>query len=76
MRQKHSNDNEETWQTLACVNKRVVDRLKSEKQQSNRADDGQRSHGDKQKREQDSAYVEQRLRDFSAFERRFGRNKN
>jgi hypothetical protein len=65
-----SNDNEPlTFQTLSAATDRVLDQLK---QKQDRAGHGQTPEAEAEKTEQNGEYVDQRLREYRAFERRAG----
>ncbi|WP_316214157.1 hypothetical protein [Bradyrhizobium sp. SZCCHNR2032] len=65
----NANDNEPlTFQPLAAFAVRLLGR--DEKQNEEQGDDPDASNQDQKKRDQHRAYVEQRLRELAAFERR------
>ena len=63
-----SNDNDEPWQTLAAVTARVL--KPDEKQDVEAEGDGARAEAEQEKAKEHRRYVDQRLRDLAAFERR------
>ena len=66
-----TNDNSDPWTTISAATERVVKRLDRDKERNEEcADDCQRSQGDKQKSEDHSRYVDHRLREWRAWERR------
>ena len=72
---KHAhNDNNDTWQLLSAPTERV---LQSDKQK-NEKPGGNADRGDdtEKKEAEHGAYVDQRLSDFTAFERRARGNNN
>jgi hypothetical protein len=64
-------DNEPTWQTLACINKRVTRRLSPNKNQDEESGgDPNPGNADEQRAEDQRRYVAQRLRDAASWERK------
>lgn len=62
------NDND-TWQPLSLATRRLLERCEQEKEDAQR--DAQHSEETEQKQQEQRAYIQQRLRDVAAFERRF-----
>jgi hypothetical protein len=80
---KAANDNFDPWQSIGLQAALIVNKLRcqaqlsdaNEKQDSERSDDRNGTDRSEQDSEQHRAYVDQRLRDFRAFERRAGGKK-
>ena len=73
---KADTDNEpDTFHSLSLATRRVVDRLRNPHEQAdgNREGEADASDRDEQKSEQHKEYVEYRLRELRAFERRIKR---
>lgn len=68
MENEHSNDNTNTWQSLAAVTAKVLE--PTEKQKEQRERDTSRSSKDKADTADKREYVDARLREIAAWERR------
>jgi hypothetical protein len=69
-----ANDNTDTWISLAALTANVVRYLQpNEKQNEEGKRDPAPSGADEKKRAEECKYIEQRLKDIRAFERRAGR---
>lgn len=77
---KAANDNErDPWSSIGLAAAMILNRLRTqrhlleledEKPSESRTDNGEAENNEKQKRDTERAYIEQRLRDIAAFERR------
>lgn len=80
----HDNDNSDPWCSIGLQAALIVNKLRLQAQLTNsneqknedRKCEPDPGSGDEQKRAEQREYVEQRLRELAAFERRVGGNKN